>query len=92
MDIKYKRAYAEVVEILRHIDQRDYSKIPRKEITFFREHADKKYNFKLDPNSPLERQNISREANAILISLFLDYFVTPTQKKGLEEMLNNNMY
>ena len=36
MDIKYKRAYAEVVEILRHIDQRDYSKIPRKEITFFR--------------------------------------------------------
>lgn len=92
MDIKYKRAYTEVLEILSHIDESDYSKIPTKEITFFKEHEDKKYIYKIDHRLPLERQNISREANAVLISLFLDYFVTPGQKKGLEAMLNNNMY
>lgn len=92
MDIKYKKAYTEVLEILKHIEESDYSKIPRKEIDFLKEHADKKYFFKIDYRLPLEKQNISREANAVLVSLFLDYFVSSAQKRGLEEMLNNNMY
>ena len=39
---------------------------------------------------PIERQKLSKEANAILVSLFLDYFVNDIQRKGLQEMLDKN--
>ena len=38
----------------------------------------------------LLKQNISKEANSILISLFRDYFATQRQKEILENLLKQN--
>lgn len=86
----YARAYTEVLEVLRHFSKKEYYKIPKEKIDFYRENMDRDYQFKIDPNIDLAKQNISKEANAILISLFRDYFATEAQKEILKKLLNIN--
>lgn len=86
----YKRAYTEVIEIIKYLPNDEYSKIPSEEINYFKENMDKEYKFKIDPNIELEKQNISREANAILLKLFNDYFATARQKEILNGLLKQN--
>ena len=86
----YKRAYTEVIEIIKYLPNDEYSKIPSEEINYFKENMDKEYKFKIDPNIELEKQNISREANAILLKLFNDYFATARQKEILNSLLKQN--
>lgn len=45
---------------------------------------------KINPNIDLAEQNISRKANAILVSLFRDYFATAKQKEILKNLLQQN--
>ena len=46
--------------------------------------------YNINPNIDLSKQYISKEANAILITLFRDYFATESQKKTLNNLLNQN--
>lgn len=41
---------------------------------------------------PLDKQNISIEANSIIIVLFRDYFATENQKEKLNVILKQNEY
>ena len=40
---------------------------------------DKNYNFTINPNIDLSEQNISKEAKALIVSLYEDYFATEEQ-------------
>lgn len=86
----YSKAYTEVLEIINHFSKEDLNKIPQEKIEFYNENKDKDYNFKIDVNIDLAEQNISREANAILVSLFRDYFATEKQKVILDNLLKQN--
>lgn len=86
----YKRAYTEVIEIIKYFPNEEYAKIPLEKIDYYKENMDKDYNFKINPNIELEKQNISREANAILVTLFNDYFATDRQKEILNNLLKQN--
>ena len=86
----YTRAYTEVLEILSHFSKEEYAKIPTKKIEFYRSNMDKKYNYKINPEVNLAEQEISKEANAILITLFRDYFASEKQKIALKKLLNQN--
>ena len=86
----YKRAYTEVIEIIKYFPNEEYAKIPLEKINYYKENMDKDYNFKINPNIELEKQNISREANAILVTLFNDYFATDRQKEILNNLLKQN--
>lgn len=86
----YRKAYTEVMEIIDHFSKEEYSKIPEEKIDFYRENMDREYQFKINPNVDLAEQNISREANAILISLFRDYFATEIQKEKINVLLKKN--
>lgn len=86
----YAKAYTEVLEILSYFDEEEYSKIPREKIEFYEMYRDKNYNYKINPALDLSKQNISAEANAILVSLFRDYFATESQKVKLSNLLNQN--
>ena len=90
MTSAYKRAYTEVIEIIKYLPKEEYSMIPLDKINYFKENMDKEYKFKIDPNIELEKQNISREANAILLKLFNDYFATARQKEILNSLLKQN--
>ena len=86
----YKKAYTEVIEIIKYFPKEEYDKIPLEKINYYKENMDKNYNFQINPNIELEKQNISKEANAILVTLFNDYFATDRQKEVLNNLLKQN--
>lgn len=90
MTNNYKRAYTEVVEILSHLSREEYDKIPKEKIDYYKENMDTEYVYHIDSQKTLNEQNISTEANAILVTLFRDYFATEVQKETLKKLLNKN--
>ncbi len=86
----YARAYTEVIEILSYFSKEEYNKIPEEKISFYKKHMDKDYIYNINPEIDLSEQKISKEANAILISLFRDYFATEEQRQTLNNLLNQN--
>lgn len=90
MNNSYAKAYTEVLEIINHFSEDEYKKIPKEKIDFYEKLKDRKYDFKINPNIDLAEQNISRKANAILVSLFRDYFATAKQKEILKNLLQQN--
>lgn len=86
----YSKAYTEVLEILKYLPKNEYGKIPHERIQFFEDNKDYSYNFKIDPQIPLDKQNISIEANSIIVMLFRDYFASETQKEKLKVILKQN--
>lgn len=86
----YAKAYTEVLEIISHLPSEEYAKIPKEEIDFYRNNMDKNYNFTINPKIDLSEQNISKEANAIIVNIFQDYFATEEQKIKIKEILKLN--
>jgi len=90
MNNNYSKAYTEVLEIISHFSKEEYSRIPQEKISFYEKNKDKTYEFKIDPEIDLSEQNISKGANAIIITLFRDYFATEKQKEKLKKILIQN--
>lgn len=86
----YARAYKEVLEIIRYFPKEEYSKIPQEKIEFYKNNMDKDYVFTINPEIDLSEQNISPEANAIIVNLFIDYYATEKQKDNIKEILDLN--
>ncbi|MGN1330151.1 MAG: hypothetical protein ACI4VN_02290 [Clostridia bacterium] len=87
---RYAKAYKEVLEIISQFPNEEYKKIPREKIQFYKNNVDRDYEFEIDPEIDLEKQKISQEANAIIISLYRDYFITDEQRKRLDIVLKQN--
>ncbi len=90
MTNSYAKAYTEVLEILSHFSEEEYSKIPQEKINFYKSNMEKNYEYSIDPNIDLSKQHISKEANAILISIFRDYFANDRQRQILNNLLSQN--
>lgn len=90
MTDNYRKAYTEVLYILKYLPRDEILRIPREKLIFYKENMDKNYVFKFDPQVDLSKQNISTEANAVIVSLFRDYFATAEQKEKLKLLLNKN--
>ena len=87
---RYAKAYTEVLEIIKHFPKEEYNKIPAEKIEFYKENMDKNYIFLINPELELEKQNISPEANAIIVNLYFNYFATEEQKNKMEKILDLN--
>lgn len=90
MDKKYAKAYTEVLEILKHIPKEEYDRIPKTEIHFYENNCDKNYKYIYDESLDVKDQNISREANAVIISIYMNYFANEKQKSIINEILKQN--
>lgn len=86
----YAKAYTEVLELLRHLPSKEYSKIPQEKIDFLKNNMDKDYKYEINSNIDLAEHYISKEANTILISIFRDYFASDSQKEILNNLLKQN--
>ena len=85
---EYIKAYVEVSEILAHLSEEELKKIPQSRIDYYNsKRSQTTYDFKLDPKKNLKEQNISIMANAIIVSLYRDYFATPKQREVLLQSL-----
>ena len=90
VDEKYSIAYSEVLEILKHISQEDYEKIPKSKIELYKENANKDYVFNYNPTKTLNEQNVSKIAKGIIAILFRDYWATPEQREKIIRKQNND--
>lgn len=90
MDKKYAKAYTEVLEILKHLPEDEYERIPKTEIQFYESNCDKNYKYMYDETLNVEQQKISREANTVIISIYMNYFANEKQKGIIEELLKQN--
>ena len=53
MSNNYKKAYSEILEIIKYLPEEERKKIPVEKIKFFEENCDKNYEFKYDSSKPL---------------------------------------
>ncbi len=90
INLRYKNAYKEVLEIIKYLPPKDFCKIPKEKIEYFQRNQNIDYDFCLDASIPLEKQKISREANAIILNLFKEYFIADKQKVNLLKLLDIN--
>lgn len=90
MNNTYSKAYTEVLEIINYFPEKDYNKIPVNEIEYYKDNMDKNYKFKIDPKVDLSKQHISKEANAVMVTIFRDFFATEEQKEKIKEILELN--
>ena len=86
----YSKAYTEVLEIMTYLPEEEQSKIPMERIEFYFENRDENYDFHYNENIPFNEQQILPETQAIIITLFRDYYATDEQKEKLEKILNHN--
>jgi len=87
MDKTYRMAYTEVCSILNCLPDSELNKIPKEKIDFYENNRDKEYKYFFDGTKPLSEQKISKEANAVIVVLFRDYFATLVQQKKLQSIL-----
>lgn len=82
----YSDAFTEVYEILRHLEETEYKKIPNKVIDAIFKNRNTQYFYKLEENVELRKQRMLPETKAILFNLFRNYLSTPEQKEKIIRM------
>lgn len=85
-----KKAFSEVDMILDLIDSEMKNKVSANFIKFIKEEKDNNYKPNINPELPLEEQNILPETIDILALLKLNYWCNEEEKKELLEILNRN--
>lgn len=85
-----KKAFSEVDMILDLIDSEMKNKVSANFIKFIKEEKDNNYKPNINPELPLEEQNILPEAIDILALLKLNYWCNEEEKKELLKVLNKN--
>ena len=85
-----KKAFSEVDMILDLIDSEMKNKVSANFIKFIKEVKDNNYKPNINPELPLEEQNILPETIDILALLKLNYWCNEEEKKELLKVLNKN--
>lgn len=86
MNNTYSCSYVEVLEILKHIPEEDYKKIPEEKIKFYKNNMDKNYVYIYDPITP----KTLRKTDAILINLYKNYIAKEDEKRKINQILKLN--
>jgi hypothetical protein len=87
------QVYAEVYAVLCTLGDEYVSKVPLNLLDLIADHRDKARDIFLDPDQPLEAQNLSDETISFLAMLKLDYWCeTPEEKEQLRHLLDVNEY
>ena len=90
MEKKYARAYTEVLEILKHIPEDELERIPKAELQYYEDNCDKSYKYEYNQNITVDKQIISREANTVIVAIYMNYFANEKQKGIIEKILKQN--
>jgi len=84
-------AYAELLDILSFMEEKDVNKIPQKLMNIFKDYASTTYEKHINPAIPIEEQDISDETAGLLILLSINYWhETDAQKQELLNILKEN--
>ncbi len=90
MEDNYKKAYKEIIEILKYVPKENVDKIPKEMLEMFEDEQDKEYTFKVDTTKTFEEQELLEETKAIFSNIFRDYWANDYQKKKIIEKENTD--
>ncbi len=82
----YECSYVEVLEILKHIPQEQYNRIPEEKILFYEKNKNKEYKYIYNEQTP----NLSRKAKIILVNIYKEYIANANEKNKIEKILELN--
>lgn len=88
VNIEYKIAYSEVLEILKYISKEEFNKVPKDMLEIFKANASNNNEFVYNPRKTLQEQNVSETARTIIAILFRDYWATENQKEKILKKQN----
>lgn len=83
--INYSKIFTEVEQVLLVLDESLKEKIPDEVKKMISENSDKSYVFKFDNSKPIYEQNITKEAKAILATIYREYLCADEEKKKWKE-------
>lgn len=83
MNIVYKQAFSEVLEVLRYTEESIIKKIPSQFIIFLDNNKDDEYIVNIDFSKTNWEDDIKLETQAILGLIYRDYVVSPEKKSKL---------
>lgn len=91
MNDNIRKAYSEINEILSLMDNEFIDKLPKRFIEFIKKERDINYEPNINPNVPLEEQQLLEDTINILAMLKLDYWCeTEAEKQELLQILSEN--
>jgi hypothetical protein len=90
MTVAYKEALVELLEILKHTDQEDVNKIPKKLLVFFRKNASTTYKFKIDENVEIRNLKLKKETKGLLTMIYRNYWCSIEERPKYDKLLQNN--
>ena len=77
---EYAKAYVELYEIIKYLDEEEKRYIPKDFMEFLNDNMDKTYSFTYDENKSLKEQNLKVETKALLVKLYEKYLAKPEEK------------
>ena len=80
---EYRKAYTEVLEILKYLPEESVAKIPENKLDFYKQNMDKSYNYKIDESKDFEEQEMSDITRAILAIIYRDYWASPIERLAI---------
>ena len=89
-DKNYARACTEVLEILSYFPEEEYLRIPTDKIELLKQYRDEGYDYSINPEIDLSEQYISKEAKAMIVEIYREYFATEHQKSVIDDILKHN--
>ena len=88
MDIKYSNGCKEVSILFEYfLKEEELSKIPSEQLEYIRKNANPYYDYTIDETKPLDEQKMSKEAKAIIVSIYQKYFANDEQKMKINEII-----
>lgn len=87
---EYNKKLVEVDEILKHLSQENYNKIPEEIKVAIAENRDKEYKWTYDDTKKLKEQDVSDDTIAILSYINMEYLLDEEQKKFVESLHEQN--
>ena len=86
----HKKCLVQVDEVLSHLREEDFKKIPLDVRNSIKENKDKTYTWKYDETKDICDQDLDRKSVAILSYLNMEYLVNKEQKEFLKELHRYN--
>lgn len=91
LDIQTRKAYTEILEVLKYIPKEYLSKTPKQILEVFEREKLENYTVKINKQKPIDKNYLQKETLAIIAMLNLQYWCTNEElKKKLYEQYSNN--
>ncbi len=89
-DTIYSNALYQISEILNYVEKDLINKIPENLINYINQNKSKDYDWKIDTNLPLEKQELLQKTKEILTVIYRDYMCNASEREELDKTLNKN--